>query len=521
MITFKNVSFSYEVGGQDKTIIKNVNLHIKKGECAVLCGKSGCGKTTLLRMMNGLIPHFYQGKYSGDIWIRGENMKNTTLPELAKVVGSVFQNPKTQFFHLNTTSELAFSMENQGIHREEMKRRIAHIAEKMGLSKILDCNIFELSGGEKQRVACGAVYAADSEIIILDEPSSNLDMGSIQKLSTFLKEMKQAGKTIVISEHRLWYLWEIADSYYYMENGEISQKYNQEKFADLAEGLREKMGLRAVCLEQIYKLSNEGVKIAGIGKESMENAGAGKEKEKESMKNAGAERQKGIEIKNLVCRRKGRTVLDIPQLAIPKGAIVSIIGENGAGKSTLCNCLAGLVSCKGRLFVEGNPIEPKKRTKHSYLVMQEAGQQLFCESVREEMMLKQEHLTKQFVDAVAEQLNLTEHMEMHPAVLSGGQKQRVVLGTAICGKRKLLLYDEPTSGQDGENLKRTAELIVCANENASVSMIVTHDPEFILRCSTHLLHIENGCVKQFLPLDKEGITYMWNVFNEKERYVLC
>lgn len=503
MITFKNVSFSYEAGGQDKAIVKNVNLHIKRGECAVLCGKSGCGKTTLLRMMNGLIPHFYQGNYSGDIWIRGENMKNTTLPELAKIVGSVFQNPKTQFFHLNTTSELAFGMENQGIHREEMKKRIAHIAENMGLSKILDCNIFELSGGEKQRIACGAVYAADSEIIVLDEPSSNLDMGSIRKLSAFIKEMKRAGKTIVISEHRLWYLWGIADSYYYVEDGEISQKYIPDELAKLAAKQRAKMGLRAARLEQIYALANE------------------EEKENQGMENAGAKMQTGIKIESLICRRKGRKVLDIPQLAIPKGAIVSIIGENGAGKSTLCNCLAGLVSCKGRLFVEGIPIEPKKRTKNSYLVMQEAGQQLFCESVREEMMLKQEHLTKQFVDAVAEQLNLTEHMETHPAVLSGGQKQRVVLGTAICGQRRLLLYDEPTSGQDGENLKRTAELIVRANEKAAVSMIVTHDPEFILRCSTHLLHIENGCVKKFLPLDKEGIAYMWNVFEEKERFVLC
>ena len=497
MIQIDHVSYTYKNENSmkrnvGKGSVENIKLHVNKGECVVLCGKSGCGKTTVLRMINGLVPHFYEGKLHGNIVIAGMDVKENTLQQISKYVGSVFQNPRSQFFHMDTTGEIAFNLENQGVSQKEMQDRVQNTIQALNLQNLIDRNIFELSGGEKQRIACGTVYAAFPEIIVLDEPSSNLDMDSIRCLKEVILRLKRAGKTIVVSEHRLWYLWEIADRYIYMQDGRIKGEFMQQEIGRLSTVKRQEMGLRALYEQELKEIDFTRDRC---------------EKKQEI----------GIEIKKMICIRNRKRVLNIEKLAIPKGSIVAVIGENGAGKSSFCLSLAGLIKSNSKIRIEGRDIRKKQLVHNSYLVMQEAGHQLFCDSVQEELMLEQNKPSSGQIDAILEALNLSELREQHPGALSGGEKQRVAMATALCAKRKIMLYDEPTSGQDGENLYRTIDTIKKLNEHAVVSFVVTHDPEFILRCATHILHIHEGEVKECKPMDEDGASYMWKILKERNK----
>ena len=207
-------------------------------------------------------------------------------------------------------------------------------------------------------------------------------------------------------------------------------------------------------------------------------------------------------------------MLNVPRLKIPKGAIVAVIGENGAGKSTLSLCLAGLLKHSGAVRIDGEKVPHKKLPQQAYLVMQEAGHQLFSDTVLGELTLNNPTLTEEQAKAALAKLGLSGLENRHPGSLSGGQQQRLSLGTALCTRRNLMLYDEPTSGQDGENLLRTVEMIRAANAQAACTLIVTHDPELILRCATHILHVHAGEVKKFMPCDERGVSYMKKVFGE-------
>lgn len=487
MIELNHVSFAYQTGEASETqVLHDVNFQASPGECVVLCGKSGCGKTTMLRLVNGLVPHFYTGKLEGSILVGDLDVRQTQLSQMSRVVGSVFQNPRTQFFHLDTTGEMAFNLENQNVPRSQMQERLKEVIYRLNLQELMDRNIFELSGGEKQQIACGSIYASLPQIIVMDEPSSNLDMESIRKLQKLIRIMKEEGKTVLISEHRLWYLEGIADRYVLLENGQISRELTPEAAASLSKAQRDALGLRAVKRKQLYE-SQPDVRQA-------------------------EQKDTGLEIDGLSFNRQMCQVLNVPHLKIPKGAIVAVIGENGAGKSTLSLCLAGLLKHSGTVRIEGEKIPHKKLPEQTYLVMQEAGHQLFSDTVLGELTLNNQTLTEEQAKATLLELGLTGMENRHPGSLSGGQQQRLSLGTALCTKRRLMLYDEPTSGQDGENLLRTVEMIRAANKQAACTLIVTHDPELILRCATHILHIHAGEVKKFMPFDERGVSYMKKVF---------
>lgn len=197
MIEFRNINFRY-AGGTDVGGLDNIDLIIPDGQIILLCGQSGCGKTTLIRLVNGLIPNYYEGELSGEVLLDGKNISELPLYETAKYVGSVFQNPRTQFFTVDSTSELAFGCENQGMLEEEIIQRVKSTAEQFSMNSLLGKNIFSLSGGEKQKIACASVSVSDPPIIVLDEPSSNLDMSATKDLRRMIQIWKQQGKTVII-----------------------------------------------------------------------------------------------------------------------------------------------------------------------------------------------------------------------------------------------------------------------------------------------------------------------------------
>ena len=210
MVEINNVTYAYRVSDMEgnkvlRTAVKNLNLKICDGEFLVLTGTSGCGKTTVCRLINGLIPHYFEGEKQGDVLVDGKDVAKQPIYETARTVGSVFQNPRSQFFNVDTTSELAFAAENQGREPGIIRRDIKNTANRMELSPLLGRIMFQLSGGEKQKIACSTVAVADPPIIVLDEPSSNLDLDGIEALRKTLAMWKAQGKTVIIAEHRLFF----------------------------------------------------------------------------------------------------------------------------------------------------------------------------------------------------------------------------------------------------------------------------------------------------------------------------
>lgn len=268
MIQLKNVNFSYgeelrqTEGERSKNGIHKINLNISDGEMIVLCGESGCGKTTLTRLLNGLIPHYYEGKLDGEILVDGEEISQKPLYEISQKTGSVFQNPRSQFFNVDTTSEITFGCENLGIAENEIRKRLCEVTDQFELSKLLDRNIFHLSGGQKQKIACAGVSIMHPDIFVLDEPSSNLDAESIEMLRKILTLWKEQGKTIIISEHRLYYLTGLADRYVYMKDGEIRLDENAAVFETYSKEWLSDMGLRCLQREnKTFKIS-ENISIS-------------------------------------------------------------------------------------------------------------------------------------------------------------------------------------------------------------------------------------------------------------------
>ena len=322
LINIKNVNFSYDKVESSKNCLKNINLTIEKGEFVVLCGKSGCGKTSITRLINGLIPHFHEGVLTGEVKVNGENICNLSLAQISRLVGSVFQNPRSQFFNVDTTSELAFGCENLAMPVNDIIERVSKSTEIFKLHNLIDRSIFELSGGEKQRIACASVYATLPEVFLLDEPSSNLDSESIENLKDVLQILKGMGKTIIISEHRLYYLRDLANRFIYMENGSICREYSNVEMRESHPEDLAKKGLRTLNLNQI------------------------------STEVSGKKEANGyFDFEHIICRRGEKDVLNISKLQIPKGEIVGVIGKNGAGKSTFVSCFSGILKQIGRAHV--------------------------------------------------------------------------------------------------------------------------------------------------------------------------
>ncbi len=474
MIVLKDVSFSYNEEGEAS--VNDINLSIKEGEVVVLCGESGCGKSTIIRLINGLIPFYYKGEVQGEVIVAGKHTKDGTIYDIGRKVSTVFQNPKSQFFCVDVVSELAFCAENIKLGKEEILKRINLAADKLDFRHLLNRTMFQLSGGEKQKIACASVSITDNSIVVLDEPSSNLDMFAIGELKKMIAYWKKQGKTIVIAEHRLQYLMNIADRFIYMKDGRLVKEYTNTKIQQVPAQELTSMGLRNVSYDSLDikndKVADNYIKIVDF-----------------------AFKYKGSREANL----------SIDKLDLPKSSVIAIIGKNGAGKSTFVRCFCGLDRHAKGYVVDGtDKVRAKKRLNSSFLVMQDVNRQLFTESVSEEVEISMAEQNQEILDNILKEFDLYDYKDQHPMSLSGGQKQRVAVACAVASQRDYIVFDEPTSGLDYYHMQQVANCVKRLQKKGKTVFIITHDIELIYLCCNYVLWVDDGRVKDMYQMNQKN-----------------
>ena len=476
MIRLENVSFAYAAA--DRAGLRDVSLHVPQGCCLLLSGGSGSGKTTLTRLVNGLIPSFYAGALSGRVLVRGRSLSDWSSDELSAVVGSVFQNPRSQFFNPDTTSEIAFGCETQGLDRRTIRERVRRAASLLGITPLLGKSVFALSGGERQLVAIASAYASGAELFVLDEPSANLDAEGTERLGQALSRLKTLGKTILIAEHRLHYLTSIADTVVHLEQGRIAEQWSMPRFLGFSRGERRARGLRA------RDLAGLPLPDAPPAPDSAGNA---------------------CEIRGLCLAppRRGELLRSVSFDLVP-GRVLALVGRNGRGKTTLARCLCGLLRERaGSVRLRDVPLSARKRLGRFYLVMQEPVCQLFTGSVESELRLgRSAALAPDLPGRVIGMLGLDHLLDRHPMSLSGGEKQRLAIAAAVVQGADVLILDEPTSGLDYASMRRVRDVVDLLREMGKPVCVITHDYEFMTSVCDRAIELDAARHCADYPMDQ-------------------
>ncbi len=459
MIRFQNAGFSY-AGEECANSVSGIDLHIIEGQTVLLTGSSGCGKSTLLRMINGLCPHFYEGRIEGSVLVNGKSPADVPLYEMAELLGSVFQNPRSQFYNVDTSGELAFACENQGMEKDEIMQRIEESVARFQIEELLDRNVFHLSGGQKQQLACASVDVAGPDIFLLDEPSANLDHEATQRLRAVIRTWQKAGKTILIAEHRIAWLWELCDRVIVMDHGRVSHDFTAAEKQRLKPEQCRDMGFRSFAAKDPRTVRRSCEPSASdLVFESLHFA-----------------------------YKKGRPILELENLRFAAGKVNAVVGSNGIGKTTLLHCMAGLKKkARGTVRFQGRAESIKSFGKKAFLVMQDVNHQLFTESVLEEVNISMKQEDDKKTEEILRALDLWQVRERHPMSLSGGQKQRVAIACAVASECEVLLFDEPTSGLDLRHMELTAELLQKLAQMGKTVVVVTHDSELMECCCQHVV----------------------------------
>ena len=456
MVEIENLSLSY---GNSLKVLKDISLNVKKGECVLFTGKSGSGKSSIINSINGLAVRYDGATTEGTIRIDNRDVRNLRLYEISGLVSSVFQNPKTHFFNINTTLELLFYLENIGLSKKQMDERLNDMLDIFPIKHLLNRDIFKLSGGEKQILCIAASYISGTEIIVLDEPSSNLDEENIIIIKGMLTKLKNKGKTLIISEHRIYYLMDIIDRVFLIQDGKIQREYTKIDFMKIPSKKLNELGLRdksktKLVVPEIQKKGNFEVRNIEFKFNSVDNK------------------------------------LFFKNIFFEMGKTYGIVGTNGLGKSTLLRCLIGCErKSKDEIYLDGKRLSKTDRLKISSLVMQDVNHQLFTDSVINEVSLGTKNIKNRHIEDILRKLDLYELKDRHPMSLSGGQKQRVAIASVLCKNSQLLFFDEPTSGMDYYNMMNISHIINECKSDNKIIFIVSHDQEFLNSITDYVIHL--------------------------------
>lgn len=471
MLSFEAVSYRY---AQSETeALKNVSFQVAPGELVLVTGPSGCGKTTLMRLANGLAPQVYEGEVTGRITVAGHDASHEPLAQLSHVIGTLFQDPEEQFFALTVRDEIAFALKSQGVPADEVEQRVERVAHRLGLDALLDADIHTLSEGQKQKVGLAGLLVLDPPVLVLDEPSANLDPEATEELATILASLKDERRTILVVDHRLYWLRDVADRVLVMADGEVVLNT---QIKDLTCELCTRYGLRQPrvadarrTLPRLEAIPND--KEAVFSVEGLDFAYPGQ-----------------------------APLFSQSSLAIPAG-LTALLGPNGAGKTTLARLLTGLLPATGTFAFHGQTLQGGTLLAHAGLVLQNADHQLQMRTVLDEVAMavavgRSLKSGKAFPRRTAEDDRVARHWlsafhiaaleARHPQSLSGGQKQRVVVACALAKDPDILILDEPTSGLDGANMAAMAEVLRDVAKAGRAILLITHDLELLSLCDRAL-----------------------------------
>jgi energy-coupling factor transporter ATP-binding protein EcfA2 len=461
--------FSFRFPGRQQNALRDVNLEIAPGEFVLLAGPSGCGKSTLALAIAGCLFHQYDGEVQGMVQVGRIDARQRPVYDVAEVVGLVQQNPEAQFCTLTVRDEVAFGLENRRLPPEEIRQRMEWALEIVGAAHLVDRSLATLSGGEKQKVAIAAVMAAKPQVLILDEPTSNLDPSATAEIFRVIAHIRaKAGITVIVIEHKLGYLLPFAPRLVRMQQGAIvydgpaAGHNGRFPWAD-----RPRPGPVAPTAEPL------------------------------------------VRVEDLHVSYNGRPALQGLSLAVHRGEFVAVMGDNGSGKSTFLLSLLGLLKPgQGRVAVLG---QDTRRTPTSQLardvgfVFQNPDHQLFAESVWQEAVFAPQNFraldaaTTERVRGLLDRGGLAEREDDHPHRLSYGEKRRLNLISALAASPRLILLDEVLIGQDPANAAFLMDLTAEQVQRGSAVVMVTHDPEVARAYATRLLFFDDGAIAVDAP----------------------
>ncbi|WP_206742964.1 ABC transporter ATP-binding protein [Streptomyces natalensis] len=447
-IALDKVTVRYAARGEPS--LRDFSFEVSEGECVLLTGGSGCGKSTVIRLLNGLVPHVYEAEVSGSVSVLGHTPAERPLQETGRTVSTVFQNPRTQFFCTEPLSEMAFGGENAGADPAGLRARVARVADRVGVAHLAQHSMFTLSGGEKQRVALASAVCDQPRIYLLDEPTANLDDEAVQELRSTLTRLRDSGATLVIAEHRLHYLRGLVDRVVRMDAGRTAQTYSSADFWNIPGQTRRTLGLRSLHPPATAK----------------------------SPKPAADEHS------GLVC--------DHPrfgELPFPRGMVTALVGRNGVGKTHTARILSGLEKSPARVTLDGRPLTRRQRTRRAFLAAQDVNRQLFGPSVREELTLGRQGIAPSAVDAALRRLDIDQLADRHPLSLSGGQQQRVAIASALVEGREIYIFDEPSSGLDYRAMQSVSGVLTELAASGKILILITHDHELADACAHALVSL--------------------------------
>jgi len=517
MIEIKDLWYTYP--GRSEPTLKGINLKVEEGEFVLLTGPTGCGKSTLLKTLNGIIPHESGGTFSGSIKIKGIETRDSNQIELSRGVGLVFQNPDDQIFSTTVEDEVAFGPENLCFEREEIDKKVEEALQRVGMSGHRLASTNSLSGGQKQRICIASMLAMMPEILAMDEPISQMDPAGTHEVLNTVRELNRKLKiTILLVEHRLHELAPFADRIVIMDDGKIIFDQPASKAFDHLEvfhslGLRvpepvelcHGLGIKACPLNAMEALAvlnrrnfKENMKTPQI-LPTQEDTGARDNSRISSAGNSSAGNNTSIiSIQDMWSGyEKNRMVLKGINLEIRKGERVAVMGTNGSGKSTLLLHLAAILKpYKGNVRIFGE--DTKSKNPYSFagrvgFVFQNPDLMLFCDSAEEEarfgpVQLKYKNIEER-VRTSLEAMSILHLRQDLPQALSRGQRLRTAVASVLSINPKIILLDEPTTGQDRVNIEQMMDYF---KDNHSTLVFCTHDIEVAMSYATRILVMNEG-----------------------------
>lgn len=510
MVDFKLKNLCFAFPGKTG-VLKNINLEIRHGEFIVLCGKSGSGKTTLLRLLKPqLKPH---GKQSGKIEIFEKDESELSLFDSASKIGFVMQNPELQCVTDTVRSELLFGLENLGFEKGDAALRVAETAALFSLEKIIDKKVSLLSGGQKQFLNLAAVAAMNPRVLILDEPTAQLDPVFAERLFAFLSMLcRDYGVTVIVSEHRLENLVSLCDRLILLENGEIISDCSPKK---IEKDLLNKNEFLFSCvplpmrIHAALSLSGDAPTDINGGRKMLSSLFENGALPERTDRAAAKKTEAAVRIKNLFYSYDGKEyVLKSLNLKVSKGSFFALLGANGAGKTTLLSLIGGLLKTKkGRLELFGKNIEKYSSAelyRQNVAVLPQNCEALFAgptifddlENILKCDKMPKNEIQKR-IDEVGEFCEIVPLLSSHPYDVSGGELERAALAAVLLKRPKLLLLDEPTKGLDNLFKKQLAKKLRSLCESGVTVIMVSHDTEFCAEyCDECALIFDGECVLQ-------------------------